>query len=52
MKRVALFLKPEQIRKARQIGKKMDRSLASVIRRALDFYFEALKQESGRKKRK
>jgi hypothetical protein len=45
MKRVALFLKEDQIRKAKKLGKETDRSLASVVRRALDFYFEALKED-------
>jgi hypothetical protein len=48
MKRVALFLKEEQIRKARKLGKEQDLSLAWVVRRALDFYFEALKEERKR----
>jgi hypothetical protein len=49
MKRVALFLKESQIRELKKHGKEIDRSLASVVRRAIDFYFEALKE--NRKKR-
>lgn len=40
MKRVVLFLADEQIRKARKLGKEMDRSMASVVRRALEHYFK------------
>lgn len=46
MRRVALFLKEEQIRKAKSLGKKIDAPWAAVVRQALDFYFRALK-ESG-----
>jgi hypothetical protein len=42
MKRISLFFREEQIEKAGKLGKEIDRSLAWVIRRALDFYFEAL----------
>ena len=40
MTRISLFLTDVQIRKARQLGKNMDRSMASVIRRALEHYFK------------
>jgi hypothetical protein len=45
MKRIALFLREEQIRKAKKLGKEMERSLASVVRRALDHYFKALRKQ-------
>jgi hypothetical protein len=45
MKRVALFLKESQIRKLKAHGQQIDRSVASVVRRAIDFYFEAIKAE-------
>lgn len=44
MKRVALFLTDDQIRKAKSLCRKIDAPWASVVRRALDFYFEALKE--------
>ena len=46
MQRVALFLTDQQIRKAKSLGEKIDAPWAAVVRQALDFYFEALK-ESG-----
>ena len=46
MRRVALFLTDEQVRKAKNLGKKIDAPWAAVVRQAVDFYFEALK-ESG-----
>ena len=44
MRRVALFLTDQQIRKAKSLGEKIDAPWAAVVRQALDFYFEALKQ--------
>ena len=46
MRRVALFLTETQIRKATNLGEKIDAPAAAVVRQALDFYFEALR-ESG-----
>jgi hypothetical protein len=46
MRRVALFLTDQQIRKAKSLGKEIDAPWAAVIRQAIDFYFAALK-ESG-----
>jgi hypothetical protein len=46
MKRVSLFLTDQQIRKAKSLGEKIEAPWAAVVRQALDFYFEALK-ESG-----
>jgi hypothetical protein len=43
MRRVALFLTDEQVRKAKNLGKKIDAPWAAVVRQAVDFYFEALK---------
>lgn len=50
MKRVALFLTDEQIRKSRKLGKEMGRSMASVVRRALEYYFktDAIQEELRR----
>lgn len=45
MKRVALFLTHEQIRKAKKVGREQDRSLAGVVRRALDRYFKLLEEQ-------
>ena len=45
MNRVSLFLEEVQIRKAKDLGRRIDAPWASVVRQALDFYFEALKQE-------
>jgi hypothetical protein len=44
MKRVALFLTDEQVRKAKSLGEKIDAPWAAVVRRAVDFYFAALKE--------
>jgi hypothetical protein len=44
MKRVALFLKDSQIRKAKALAKATQSSWASAVRGALDFYFEALRE--------
>ena len=46
MRRVALFLTDQQIRKAKSLGKEIDAPWAAVVRQAIDFYFAALK-ESG-----
>jgi len=46
MRRVSLFLTNQQIRKATNLGEKIDAPAAAVVRQALDFYFEALR-ESG-----
>jgi hypothetical protein len=46
MKRVALFLTDEQVRKAKSLGKQIDAPWAAVVRQAVEFYFAALK-ESG-----
>jgi hypothetical protein len=46
MRRVALFLTDEQVRKAKSLGKEIDAPWAAVVRQAVDFYFAALK-ESG-----
>jgi hypothetical protein len=43
MRRVALFLTDQQIRKAKSLGEKIEAPVAAVVRQALDFYFEALK---------
>jgi hypothetical protein len=45
MKRVALFLKGSQIRKLKALARKQELPWAFVVRRAIDFYFEALRQE-------
>ena len=44
MKRISLFLTDGQIREAKSLGKQMGAPWASVMRRALDFYFTALKE--------
>jgi len=46
MRRVALFLTDQQVRKAKSLGKEIDAPWAAVVRQAIDFYFAALK-ESG-----
>jgi hypothetical protein len=50
MKRIALFLREEQIREAKKHGEEHHVSLAWVVRTALDHYLDAWK--NGRSKRK
>jgi hypothetical protein len=43
MTRVSLFLREDQIKKAKSLGRQIDAPIASVVRDALDFYFKTLK---------
>jgi hypothetical protein len=43
MRRVSLFLTDSQIKQARGLGVKIGAPWASVVRKALDFYLEVLK---------
>lgn len=45
MKRVAVFLEAGQLRKLKALAKKQDKPWARVLRRAVDFYFEAIERE-------
>lgn len=51
MKRISLFLKESQIRKLNARAKLEDRSMAGVLRRAVDFYFRAVKVSAKKPKR-
>jgi hypothetical protein len=44
MKRISLFLREDQIRKAKKWGEETEAHLAAVVRHALDYYFLALKE--------
>jgi predicted transcriptional regulator len=45
MKRVAVFLEQRQLKKLKALARKQDRPWAWVLRRAIDFYLNALEGE-------